>query len=166
MLSDSYVEQALKAKPRGNYYGKLALAVIITLFGAGSVLFAGLIGLVIMIIGIALFSVFVGEKNLEYEYILTNGSVEIAAIYNGSKRKELMCFELDQVTMIVPKNSQRIETEKFAKKRDYSSHIGDGQVIAIVLELNNRRELVEMEPDERTLAHIKAYARMKMYDIA
>lgn len=76
-----------------------------------------------------------------------------------------MSFELDQVTMIVPKDSERISNENFAKKRDYSSRTGKGQVISLVIDLNGRRELVSMEPDEKLLAHIKTFARNKMYDI-
>jgi hypothetical protein len=166
MISDSYVEQALKAKPTGSYYGKMLLGVFLILLGAVLVLFTGAIGLLVFIVGIVLCVYFREERNLEYEYILTNGSVQIAAIYNANRRKELLDFELDQVTMIVPKGSKRLETQHFAKKRDFSSRRGQGQVISMVVERNNRQELISMEPNEKTMAHIKTYARNKIYDLA
>lgn len=165
MLSDSYMEQAVSAKPGKNYYIQLFLCVLLAVAGIVLFLFTGALGLLVFIVGICLFFYCLGNHNLEYEYTLTNGSVEIAAIYNANRRKELMSFELEQVTMIVPKDSPRISTENFAKKRDYSSRTGKGQVISLVIESDGRKELVSMEPDERLLAHIKTFARNKMYDL-
>lgn len=165
MLSDSYIEQAVKARPGKDYYSRMSAPLIVAVIGAISVLFIGILGVLIFAIGIYLFMSNAGKGQMEYEYILTNGSVEIAAIYNASKRKELMSFEMEQVTMIVPQGSERIATENFAKKRDYSSRTGKGQVISLVVEVNGSRELVSIEPDERTMAHIKSYARNKMYDL-
>lgn len=165
MLSDSYIEQAISAKPGKDYYIQLFLCVLLAAAGFVLFLFIGALGLLVFILGICLFFYFLGNHKLEYEYILTNGSVEIAAIYNASKRKELMSFEMDQVTMIVPKDSNRISNENFAKKRDYSSRTGNGQVISFVLDLSGRKELVSIEPDEKILSHIKSFARNKIYDI-
>lgn len=165
MLSDSYMEQVIKAKAGNDYYVKLGLPFLLAIIGSISVLFIGFIGIVIFAVGIYLFMNNAGDKQMEYEYILTNGNVEIAAIYNARKRKELTSFELEQVTMIVPQGSERIATEKFTKKRDYSSRTGKGQVISLVVEANGRRELVSIEPDERTMSYIKARARNKIYDL-
>lgn len=165
MLSDSYIEQVIKARPGKDYYSRMSAPLIVAVIGAISVLFIGILGVFIFAIGIYLFMSNAGKGQMEYEYILTNGSVEIAAIYNANKRKEMTSFELEQVTMIVPQGSERIATEKFAKKRDYSSRTGKGQVISLVVEANGRREMVSIEPDERTMAHIKSYARNKMYDL-
>lgn len=165
MLSDSYIEQAIKARPGKEYYSRLALPFFVAILGAVSVLFIGILGVIIFAIGIYFFMSNSGKRQLEYEYTFTNGSVEIAAIYDASKRKELTNFELEQVTMIVPQNSERIATEKFTKKRDYSSRTGKGQVISLVVETKGKRELISIEPNERTLSYIKARARNKMYDL-
>lgn len=165
MIKDSYIEQAIKAKPGREYYIKIMIPLFVAIIGAISVMFIGVLGILIFVIGICLFMNLSAKRQLEYEYTLTNGSIDIAAIYNASKRKELMNFELEQVTMIVPKDSKRIETEQFAKKRDYTSRRGKGQVISMVVEYNGSRELVSIEPDERTLEHIRNYARNKMYDL-
>ena len=166
MLSDSYVEMAVKAKPGKDYYLKLTMSILLIAIGIFAFLFIlGGIGLVISIIGICLFCYFMGEKNLEYDYTLTNGSIEVAAIYNGSKRKELMHFELDQVTMVVPKGSNRISHENFVKLYDFTSKTGEGTAIALVLERDSRKELVLLEPNDKALEHIKTFARHKVYDI-
>ena len=122
-------------------------------------------GFVVFVVGICLFFYFLGDCKLEYEYAMTNGSVEIAAVYNASRRKELMHFELEQVTMIVPKGSERIAHETFRKKRDFTSKKKKEKEIALVLELESGKELIFMEPNKKSLEHIKMYTKNKYYDI-
>lgn len=164
MLGNSFYEMAVKSKASGDYYGKVALGILITLVGVLAFPLIGAISLVIVTIGVCILITFGSDKNIEYEYTFTDGSVEIAAVYNASKRKELYSFEMDTVGMVVPKGSPRIENEKFSKKRDYSSKKKDAKVLCFVVENESAKELVMLEPNEKALAHIKMYARNKMYD--
>lgn len=165
MLNDSYVEQAFKAKPGNDFYIKIILALWVIFLGIPVLLFVGGIGIILSIIGIWLFSYFLGERNKEMEYTFTNGNIEIAVIYNASKRKELMHFEMEQVAMVVPEGSERISHETFARQHDFTSGNKDRKGIALVVEINGHKELVLLEPDERSLEHIKAFAKNKCYDI-
>ena len=47
MLSDSYIEQALHAKPGMDYYLKLVLSILLAVAGCVLFLFIGLIGFVL-----------------------------------------------------------------------------------------------------------------------
>lgn len=165
MLNDSYTEQAFAAKPGKDYYLKLVFSFLLAIVGGVLFLFIGVIGAIVCLGGICMFFFFSGNRNMEYEYILTNGSVEVAAIYNASNRKELASFELENVTMVVPRDSNRISTEKFSKKRDYTSRMGEGKVISLVVDNDGKKELILLEPNEKTMAHIKAYTRNKIYDL-
>lgn len=165
MFSDSYVEQVLKAKPDGTFYLKMFISSFFVVLGIISFPFIGSTGFVFAMLGICLFFCFFGDSNMEYEYTLTNGGVDVAAIYNASKRKEKKHFELEKVTMIVPKGSLRISQEKFAKKYDFTSKRAGDLIIALVLEEKGNKQLILMEPDEKTMAHIKSYAKDKMYDL-
>lgn len=100
---------------------------------------------------------------MEYEYTLTNGSVEIAAIYNASRRKEKKHFSLEQVSMVVPKDSPRISNERFVKTYDFTSKRHPEAVIAMVLDEKDKKQLILMEPNEKTMTHIKNYAKNKVY---
>ena len=91
--------------------------------------------------------------------------IEIAAIYNASKRKELMHFEMEQVAMIVPENSNRIEHEVFAKKRNYTSGNKERNTVTMVVELNGHKEAVSMELNDKCMEHIRVYAKNKIYDL-
>jgi hypothetical protein len=164
MLNDAYVEQSVKAKPGVVYFFKIFISVLLIVMGLFLIWFGGL-GLFVIALGIGLLVHFSGDARVEYEYTLTNGSVEIAAIYNASRRKEKIQFELDNVTMLVPKGSNRISREKFSKTYDFVSKSGEGQQISLVLEESGKKMLVNMEPDERSMNHIKTYAKNKCYDI-
>lgn len=165
MIGNSFYEMAIKSKAGADYYLKMLLGMIVTLIGVLLFPIIGAISLVIVVIGVCIVGTFAQDKNVEYEYTMTDGSIEIAAIYNASKRKEIYSFELDQVAMIVPEGSLRIDNEKFAKKRDYSSKKKDARVICFVVERDKEKQLVKLELNEKALAHIKMYARNKMYDI-
>ena len=165
LSSDNYVEYAIKARPGTSFYVKLVLAMWIILLGIPMLLFVGGIGLIVSIIGICLFVSLWGFGKVEYEYTLTNGSVEIAAIYNASKRKELFHFEMEQVAMIVPENSNRIEHENFAKKRNYTSGNKERNAVTMVVEINGAKQAVSMELNEKCMDHIRLYAKNKIYDL-
>ena len=165
MLGNSFYEMAVKSKAGADYYGKMALGIIVTLLGVLLFPLIGAISLVIVVIGICIISAYAMDKNVEYEYTLTDGSVEIAVVYNGSKRKELFAFEMDNVSMIVPKGSLRIDNEKFNRKRDYSSKKKDAKIICLVLERDKEKQLVMLEPNEKAMEHIRIYARNKIYDL-
>ena len=164
MLGNSFYEMAVKSKATGDYYVKMLLGIIVTALGVLAFPIVGAISLVVVVIGICIVVSFAQDKNVEYEYTFTDGSVEIAAVFNSSKRKELFSFEMDKVAMVVPKGSLRIENEKFTKKRDYTSKTKNDKILCFVLESENAKELVLLEPNEKALAHIKMYARNKMYD--
>ncbi len=164
MFDNSFYEMAVKSKATGDYYGKMILGIIITAIGILAFPLIGAVSLVIAVIGICIVVSFAQDKNVEYEYTFTDGSVEIAAVYNASKRKEVFSFEMNNVTMIVPMGSKRIEHEKFSKKRDYSSKTRNDKIYCFIVETDKEKQLVMLEPDERALAHIKTYGRNKMYN--
>ncbi len=170
--SDSFVEQVVKNGKHSKYFGLKILLSILTVMAGLVIMYyfgPGLLGLfvapIIIIIGIYLFFLVLSYRELEYEYTLTNGSIEIAGVYKKSKRKEFFHFDFDQVDMIVPADSKRIENEKYDRKSYFGSKQGNDNQIAMLVEIKKHRELIIIEPNERTLAHIKLYARTKCSDI-
>ena len=146
LSSDNYVEYAIKARPDTGFYVKLVVAIWVILLGIPMLLFVGGVGVIISIIGICLLVYFWGFGKVEYEYTLTNGSIEIAAIYNASKRKELFHFEMEQVTMITSGNKDR-------------------NAVTMVVEVNGAKQAVSMELNEKCMDHIRLYGKNKIYDL-
>ncbi len=164
MFDNSFYEMAVKSKSMSDYYWKMALGVVITVLGVLAFPFIGAYALIIVAIGLYILVTYAQDKNVEYEYTFTDSSIEIAAIINASKRKEVFEFDMEQVTMIVPLGSKRIENERFTKKRDYSSIKREDQVYCFIVEVDKQKQLVMLEPDAKALKHIKTYGRNKMYD--
>lgn len=167
MLTDTFVEQSVKTKPGARFILRLFACVLLSIAGLPLMILPGIggIGLFVVGFGIYLFVYFWGDKNAEYEYTMTNGGVDIAIIYNASRRKELFGFDLSNVTMVVPAGSERIQHEQFAKKYDYSSKMPDAKQIALVLEEDAKKKLVILEPNEKCMEHIKQYTKHKCYDL-
>lgn len=164
MFDNSFYEMAIKTKATGDYYWKMLLGIVVTLLGVLTFPLIGAGALVIIVIGVCILGFYGQDKNVEYEYTFTDGSIEIAAVYNASRRKEVFSFDMDNVSMIVPIGSKRIEHEKFSKKRDYSSKKRNDKIYCFVIEVDKEKQLVLLEPNEKALAHIKLYGRNKMYN--
>ena len=101
---DTFFEQIIPIKKDGKTVGTvlgiwfLAIVLCFILF-----LFSGYIGsiFVLLIAGI-LYGAFklTGLFNVEYEYIITNGSMDVDKIVNKSSRKRVLSFELPNVTRL------------------------------------------------------------------
>lgn len=162
-MMDGFAEYAVKAKTEKSFYVKMVLAIWVTFLGIPLLFFVGGIGLIVSVVGICLIVYFWGLRNVEYEYTFTNGSVEIAAIYGSSKRKERMKFELEQVKQIVPSDSLRLGQNNYSKRHDFTS--GKQKGVTFVVEINGQQELVTLELNERCMKHLKQFAKDKMYDL-
>lgn len=165
MYGNSFYEMAVKSKPMTDYYLKMAAGFFVILAGILAFPFISGISFLVVVVGVWILYAFGGDCKVEYEYTFTDNEVEIAAVLNAQKRKELYSFGMDKVTMIVPKGSQRIENEQIKKIRDYSSKQDDAKVICMVVDTGNGKHLVILEPNEKALAHIKTYAKNKMHDL-
>ncbi len=101
---DTFFEQIISIKKNGKSIACLiglwlaALLLCFILF-----LFSGYIGsfFILLIAGI-LYGTFKlsGLLNIEYEYIITNGTMDIDKITNKSKRKRILSFELSGVSRL------------------------------------------------------------------
>jgi len=166
MLSDSYIEQTVETKAGSKYYMCLIASGLLIIVGLLFFLLMPPIAALVIFAGGYLISYFIGDKNMEYEYTMTNGSVDIAVIYNASRRKELYQFDMSNAAMVVPYGSNRISNENFVKVRDYTSKSeDDSNKVSIVLEEDGKKSCVNLELNEKSLEHIKQFARHKCYDL-
>ena len=164
MLNDSYVEYAVKTKPEKNFYLGVMGGILCILLGIFLLLF-DLIGIAIVLIGICLIVFFGKTKNVEYEYIITNGNVEISAIYGASRRAVKKQFDATLIKMVCPGDSDRIAGQQFEKRYDYTSKDKEARSVAVVIERDDKKELVLMELNDKCIEHMKTYLRHKVYDL-
>ncbi|MBQ9984398.1 MAG: hypothetical protein IJP29_07390 [Lachnospiraceae bacterium] len=164
MLNNSFYEMTVKSKPTKSYDAKMFVGIVLISLGVALVPMFGILTLLISVLGVFIANTFVHDNKVEYEYTLTEGNIEVAAIYNLSKRKELLSFSMDRVAMIVPKGSLRIDNLDFKKKQDYTSKKKDARVYCFVVDYNTDKHLIMLEPDDIALEHIRTHAKHKMYE--
>lgn len=101
---DTFFEQIIKINKNGkSLAGVLGIWFLALVLAFAVFLFSGYLGafFVLIIAGIIygaykLSSLF----NIEYEYIITNGSMDVDKIVNKSSRKRVLSFELPNVTRL------------------------------------------------------------------
>lgn len=101
---DTFFEQIISIKKSGKAIACLiGLWVLAALLCFGLTLFISYIGsfIILLIAGIIYGGIKLsGLINLEYEYIVTNGTMDVDRITNKSSRKRILTFELSGVTRL------------------------------------------------------------------
>lgn len=166
-MTDSYSEDIVVGKR--SFLLKLAMiaAVIIAGLSIALCLFIRIIGYVVAILGIGIIILIFSKKNLEYEYIITNGDMDVAAIYNKSTRKKKLSFGLSEINMIVPTGSPRVDgliTQKKIKKiYDFSSATTKDNSYDLVIERGGNKEIVRVTLSDKSLDIYKSGAKNIFY---
>lgn len=105
------------------------------------------------------------SRNIEYEYIVTNGDLDIDKIISKRKRKRIFsanCREFDIVSK-VKSNSFSQSVQSIKNRIDASGSIDSPDTYFITLNYKGEKTLVIFEPDERMLNNFKIYIPRKVF---
>ena len=152
---DTFFEQIIPVKKTAKYMlasvGIWLLAIIL------SVVAVGLLGLttfatitLFIIVGVfyAAYKIS-GRFNIEYEYIITNGILDIDKIMSKSSRKRLLTFDLATVTRIEKYNPQKQETANYEPKL-VACNTNDSNAYTLVASKQGGGSIyLVLSPDER-----------------
>ena len=101
--------------------------------------------------------------NREFEYIVTEDSVDVDVIFNASRRKRLIAFSMKEVEMIASVKSD--EYKSFSKggyqEIDATTRRKDANVYFAAVEKNGKF-LVKFEPPVTALQELRKYAPSKV----
>ncbi len=103
-------------------------------------------------------------RNVEYEYIVTNGDLDIDKIVSRRKRKRIFsanCKEFDVVAP-VKSDSYNRSAQEIKKRIDASSSIDSADAWFVSLNYKGEKTIVIFEPDERMLKNFKIYIPRKV----
>jgi len=99
--------------------------------------------------------------NVEYEYSLTNGELDIDKIYSQRKRVHVLSVKCKQFEIVAPINTttfkNRLEDKNIDKKIDVSSRGNPDKSYFAIFREENQRILLIFEPTEKMLNSIKLY---------
>lgn len=105
------------------------------------------------------------SRNVEFEYIVTNGDLDIDKIVSKRKRKRIFsasCKEFDIVSR-VKSNSFSLSVQSIKNRIDASSSIDSPGAYFITLNYKGEKTLVIFEPDDRMLNNFKMFIPRKVF---
>lgn len=122
---DVYIEQAVSQKKRRINDGLSVLCIVFilwTLFLEVATL--NLAFTILIVIFIALIVYLQHNKQTDFDYIYTNGVLEIDRISGGSKRKNLFTIDIEHLVVIAPSKTEPVMpyVGKRMKTLDCTSH--------------------------------------------
>ena len=112
---DTFFEQIVSIKKSGKAVALFCLIWILALTLCAFLLLTGILGMLtpILIIGLGYGAWWLTAKlNVEYEYIVTNGTMDVDKIINKSSRQRISSFELANVERIEKYNPHLLQNVK------------------------------------------------------
>ena len=170
-MGDVFKEQIVKRKSTNVQALKrvgLAVGVIVVFFAAVIILGPQwmqfiLLGTVGATIGAMYLS---GRMKVEYEYVFTNGELDIDIIYNRSRRKRIFTGHVNnfEVMAHVEDMNHAGAFQGAQETKDYSSGVVGENTYAFLANYNSKRMKIVFEPNEKVLDAIKgAIPRSKLH---
>ena len=153
---DIFKEQLLKIKRSPAEYALMAVIVIVALvISVMLFLFSGQYPIFILFI-VAVFygsAKLLGMFSIEYEYIVTNSTVDIDKIISKSSRKRLVSFECKDIV-----RCEKVSTNAVieADDRFICCNKDDSNAYWLLVKSNNKRVLLMVAPNEAIIEAIKS----------
>ena len=99
--------------------------------------------------------------NIEYEYSITNDSMDIDKIIAQSSRKNLLTMDLHFIEEAGPADGAafaRVKEMDFDSIADYTSHVQAPGRWYIIYSQDGKRNLIFLEPSEKMIRSFRTYA--------
>jgi len=160
-LGDVFKEQMVKKVHTGREtairFGIVALAIVFVFAFALIIPFAqGFLPFLGLAVAFGVY-VLISRRNIEYEYIFTNGELDIDVIYNKSRRKRLFSSSVKQFEIMahVEDADHRHALSNASKTKDYSTGIVSPNTYAFITSYEGERLKIIIEPNDMM---IKAFS--------
>jgi len=157
-MGDVFKEQIVKRKESPLDMFKrigLILAVFIIFFGVLQTPLAALVPIITLVAGFGAFYL-MGFLRVEYEYIFTNGELDIDIIYNRARRKRVFTANVKGFEIMA-----HVEDMNYAgsfngaqETRDYSSGTVGPDTYAFLVSVSGKQTKVIIEPNEKMMSAI------------
>jgi|LFRM01.2.fsa_nt_gb hypothetical protein len=105
------------------------------------------------------------SRNIEYEYIVTNGDLDIDIIISKRKRKRIFSASCKDFDIVSPVKSSRFDqsVQGIKNRIDAASSVDSPDAYFITLNYNGERTLVIFEPTEKMLNNFRLYIPRKVF---
>lgn len=155
-MYDQYIEILIKRRPvqGANIIKSAMLIFIIALFIIG-VAFKNPIFYIFAVILVMIYYFKILRLNSEFEYFYMDGELDIAQIFNKSKRKNVMCINESMIKIIAPIESQEVQAFGHIKTIDCSANDLQEKPYAIICCHEGVLKNVLIQMDDNLLKALK-----------
>ncbi len=166
-MEDLYVEQIVEKeetkKDRVKKFIIVIIACAVSMVLSIPQLFGGPINASPLIIVVAIIANYFFKKlNIEYEYLYTNGVLDIDCIYNKSKRKNIFSAQVSEfIVMAHIDDTEHLSGYSALPIKDFSSGEVYGNTYMFITYYNKEKIKVIIEPNEKLLKGMLMYMTPK-----
>ena len=156
VFKEQLIKRAVTIKDTAKRFGVVSLAVLVVFISMSIQI---LQPFWIFIAFAAIFGAYflISRLNIEYEYIFTNGDLDIDVIYNKNSRKRLFSSSVKQFEIMahVQDTAHTREMSNVSETKDYSSGIAGPNTYAFITPYKGKRLKIVFEPNDMM---IKAFS--------
>jgi len=154
-LGDVFKEQIVKRKPTAKDMAiRVCLIVLVVLiFLVATALIGPQFSIIILAAAGFGAAYLMSFLSVEYEYVFTNGELDIDAIYNRSRRKRVFSANVNDIEIMahVDDKVRAGDMQSYQDLRDYSSGTTTPDTYAFMINYKTKRTKIIMEPNEKML---------------
>jgi hypothetical protein len=167
--NDTFVEEAVKSKETSKDKVRKSCFITVDILLLCFVVIGvfTLISAVLLIIFGILTIIILGNKNIEYEYDYTNGSLEIAKIINNEKRKKVVSIESSEVKMVAAVGTNESLKYDHVQLKTYDCSAHDEEVKDYILVAHSEAKgndfKVIFSPTDKLLNAMERYNKRDIY---
>ncbi len=162
---DRYNERLVYGKTEGKTYTRLFLVSLLMLASFFLMFTISSLFLFIAVLSVWLLFKTLDWTNLEYEYTITNGDIQIAKIASAKKRKEIMTITLADMKSLENKSSDKVKNDLTRTAQfevlDFTEQVKTEEYYALYVKTNKNDRIVILDLDENCLEHLKLYLKSK-----
>jgi len=166
-MGDVFKEQIVKRKPTIKDTAiRICLIIVVIMIFIISITYLGAFGVLITAVAGFGANYLMGFLSIEYEYVFTNGELDIDIIYSRSRRKRVFTAHVNKFDIMAPLNdtTHAHEFNRMQELRDYSSGTGNADTYAFLINKDGKYLKVLIEPNEKMMAAISgAIGRSKLH---
>ncbi len=168
-MKDILTESIVPVKPRVLY--QLARIAAMALLGLGVL---GLMLFLFQSIAVAAvcLAVAVGSYYLmnklqektagEFEYIHSNGQLDVDIVVNASRRKHLMTVDLERVVLLAPAEHWELERYNGLAQKDFTGGAEENTVYCMVFQDEGKSKKLLLSLNEKMYNSLKSWLRSKV----
>ena len=168
---EMFVEYIVKKKKTGKdilKIGLIVVAMLVLMTFTTALVFTVLRGLTLFLTAGVIYGAYylVSNLNIEYEYIVTNGELDVDMIVNRKKRKRLITAHSKTFDIVAPVGSgehKEKENASYTRIIDASSNDNDNKAYFAVFSKDGQKIKLIFEPTEKMLEIFKTFAAKNVF---